>query len=407
MTTSPGPLDGLRIFDLSRILAGPTCTQYLADLGADVIKIERPGVGDDTRKWGPPYLKDQNGEESNESAYYLCANRNKRSVAIDVSKPEGQALARRIIAKCDILTENYKTGGLAKYGLGYDQLKDEFPSLVYCSITGFGQTGPYAERAGYDFLAQGMGGIMSLTGEIDGDPMKVGVGIADIMCGMYASTAILAALRHRDRTGEGQHIDLSLLETQLAWLTNEGMNYLISGEAPKRRGNAHPNIVPYEVFPTSDGYFILACGNDRQFQSLCDLAGRPDISADERFATNPARIKYRETLIPLLRQIFVGQNTAFWLEGLEKRKVPAAPVNDLPGAFADPHLRARGMVTEIQHEGLGVSYPVISNPVKMSRTPPTYRRGAPLLGQHTEEVIRELLDADEEELANLRNTAAI
>ena len=255
MTTSPGPLDDIRIFDLSRILAGPTCTQYLADLGADVIKIERPGVGDDTRKWGPPYLKDQDGKESNESAYYLCANRNKRSVAIDVSKPEGQALARRMISKCDVLTENYKTGGLAKYGLGYDQLKDEFPGLVYCSITGFGQTGPYAERAGYDFLAQGMGGIMSLTGEIDGDPMKVGVGIADIMCGMYATTAILAALRHRDRTGEGQHIDLSLLETQLAWLTNEGMNYLISGEAPKRRGNAHPNIVPYEVFPTSDGYF--------------------------------------------------------------------------------------------------------------------------------------------------------
>ncbi|MRG72444.1 CoA transferase [Alphaproteobacteria bacterium HT1-32] len=407
MTTSPGPLDGIRIFDLSRILAGPTCTQYLADLGADVIKIERPGVGDDTRKWGPPYLKDQDGKESNESAYYLCANRNKRSVAIDVSKPEGQALARRMIAKCDVLTENYKTGGLAKYGLGYDQLKDEFPGLVYCSITGFGQTGPYAERAGYDFLAQGMGGIMSLTGEIDGDPMKVGVGIADIMCGMYASTAILAALRHRDRTGEGQHIDLSLLETQLAWLTNEGMNYLISGEAPKRRGNAHPNIVPYEVFPTSDGYFILACGNDRQFQSLCDLAERPEIAADERFSTNPARIRNRETLIPLLRQIFVSRNTAFWLDGLEKRKVPAAPVNDLPGAFADPHLMARGMVTEIQHEGLGVTYPVISNPVKMSRTPPTYRRGAPLLGQHTEEVIRELLGADEEELAKLRNSAAI
>jgi crotonobetainyl-CoA:carnitine CoA-transferase CaiB-like acyl-CoA transferase len=402
-----GPLDGIRIFDLTRILAGPTCTQYLADLGADVIKIERPGVGDDTRKWGPPYLKDANGEESNESAYYLCANRNKRSVTLDISTAEGQALAKRMIAECDVVTENYKTGGLEKYGLSYAQLREEFPSLVYCSITGFGQTGPYAHRAGYDFLAQGMGGIMSLTGEVEGDPMKVGVGIADIMCGMYASTAILAALRHRDRTGKGQHIDLSLLETQMAWLTNEGMNYLISGEKPKRRGNAHPNIVPYEVFPSSDGYFILACGNDRQFRELCNLGGRSELADDERYSTNPARTKNRETLIPELRRMFVQESTGFWLSGLEERKVPAAPVNDIPAAFDDPHLKFRGMVQRIEHQGLGVDYPVIANPVKMSETPPSYRRGAPLLGQHTQEVLQEVLGINDDEINALRESGVI
>ncbi|MEQ9328302.1 MAG: CaiB/BaiF CoA-transferase family protein [Rhodospirillales bacterium] len=406
-TTATGPLDGVSIFDLTRILAGPTCTQYLADLGADVIKIERPGVGDDTRKWGPPYLKDAEGNPSNESAYYLCANRNKRSVTLDISTGEGRELALRMIAKCDILTENYKTGGLAKYGLGYDDLKERFPSLVYCSITGFGQTGPYAGRAGYDFLAQGMGGIMSLTGAVDGDPMKVGVGIADIMCGMYAATAILAALRHRDRTGEGQHIDLSLLETQLAWMTNEGMNYLISGKKPERRGNAHPNIVPYDVFPSSDGYFILACGNDRQFRQICILGGKPEMADDAKFASNPARVENRVELTAILRAMFTQHPTGHWLEGFEARKVPAAPVNDVPQAFADPHIRARGMVQTIRHQGLGVDYPVIANPVKMSSTPPTYRRGAPLLGQHTDEVLRDMLGADAAELERLRNAGVI
>ena len=291
-----GPLQGLRILDLTRILAGPTCTQLLGDLGADVIKIERPGAGDDTRKWGPPYVKDSDGEDTSESAYYLSSNRNKRSVTVDIAKTAGVDLLKRMLRHCDVLVHNFKVGGLEKYKLGYDDLKAEFPSLVYCAITGFGQTGPYAPRAGYDFLAQGLGGIMSLTGEPTGEPVKVGVGIADVMCGMYASNAILAALRHRDKTGEGQMIDVALLDTQIAWLVNEATNYFLSGEIPLRRGNAHPNIVPYQVFPTSDGYFILAVGNDRQFAKFCDFAGKAELASDSRFITNEQRLHNREDL---------------------------------------------------------------------------------------------------------------
>jgi len=281
-----GPLHGIRVFDLSRILAGPTCTQLLGDLGADVIKIERPGAGDDTRKWGPPYVKDKDGKDTRESAYYLSSNRNKRSLAIDISQKPGQALARRLIAKCDIMLENFKVGDMAKYGLAYADLAKDNPRLIYCSITGFGQTGPYAPRAGYDMLAQGLGGIMSVTGEPDGPPIKVGVGIADIMCGMYATSAILAALHHRDKTGQGQYVDLSLLDTQVAWLANVGLNYLTSGSVPTRVGNEHPNIVPYNVMATSDGHVILAVGNDGQFAKFCGFAGEPALAQDPRFITN-------------------------------------------------------------------------------------------------------------------------
>ena len=290
-------LDGLRILDLTRILAGPTCTQLLGDLGADVIKIERPGRGDDTRTWGPPFVRGADGEDTSESAYYLCANRNKRSVAVDLATAEGAELVRRLAARSDVLIENFKVGALQRYGLGYDDLKDEFPGLVYCSITGFGQTGPNAHRAGYDLLAQGYGGIMSLTGEPDGEPMKVGVGIADIVCGMYAATAILAALRHRDRTGRGQHIDLALVDTQMAWLVNEGTNYLTSGELPRRRGNEHPNIVPYGVFETADGHVIVAVGNDAQYERFCEFLGAPELASDERYRTNAGRLAHREELV--------------------------------------------------------------------------------------------------------------
>ncbi|HEX7005757.1 MAG TPA: CoA transferase, partial [Alphaproteobacteria bacterium] len=290
------PLEGLRVFDLTRILAGPTCTQLLGDLGADIIKVERPNAGDDTRKWGPPYVRDAAGRDTTESAYYLSSNRNKRSITLDIAKPEGQALARRLIAHCDVMIENFKVGDMARYGLSYADLKEEFPGLVYCSITGFGQTGPYAPRAGYDLLAQGIGGIMSVTGEPDRPPMKVGVGIADVMCGMYATVAILAALRHRERTGQGQYIDLALLDSQVAWLVNVGLNYLTSGEVPQRVGNEHPNIVPYNVMPCADGYVILAVGNDSQFAKFCAFAGRPDLAEDPRFTTNELRVRNRKAL---------------------------------------------------------------------------------------------------------------
>ncbi|MBF0306637.1 MAG: CoA transferase [Alphaproteobacteria bacterium] len=379
-----GALDGLRVLDLSRILAGPSCTQILGDLGADVIKIERPGAGDDTRKWGPPYLAD-----SGESAYYLSANRNKRSVTIDIARPEGQTLLRRLLAGCDVLIENFKVGDLARHGLGYEHLAPEFPRLVYCSITGFGQTGPYAQRAGYDFLAQGMGGMMSLTGEPSGDPVKVGIGNADLLTGMYAAVSVLAALRHRDRTGQGQRIDLALLDAQLAWMTAEAENFLISGQAPKRRGNAHPNIVPYEVFPAADGWLILAVGNDAQFRRFCQFAECPELAEDQRFATNSARVVHREDLIPRLRAILARQSRHHWLIGLEALGVPAGPVNTVPEAFADPQVQARGMRIEMPHPLAAEPVPLVASPIKMSDTPPEYRRAPPVLGQHTDEVLDE------------------
>ncbi|MCH8998654.1 MAG: CoA transferase [Proteobacteria bacterium] len=403
-----GPLHGLRVFDLTRILAGPTCTQLLGDMGAEVIKIERPDQGDDTRKWGPPFVKDDAGAETTASAYYLASNRNKRSLTLDISKPGGQALARRLIATCDILVENFKVGTLARYGLAYGDLEAEFPELVYCSITGFGQTGPYAPRAGYDYLAQGMGGIMSLTGEPDGAPIKVGMGIADIMCGMYATAAVLAALRHRDQGGGGQHIDLGLLDTQVAWLTYEGVNYLTSGALPRRVGNQHPNVVPYSVLPCADGDFILAVGNDAQFARFCGFAGAPELAEDARFKTNADRVRNRDALYAILPKLTAERPQAAWLDGLTALGVPCGPVNTLDKVFADPQVRHRGMhITLPYAEAAGGKIELIGNPIKYSKTPVDYRRPPPKLGEHSEEVLEELLGLSPEEIAQLRDAGTI
>ena len=402
------PLEGVRIFDLTRILAGPTCTQLLGDLGADVIKVEKPGVGDDTRTWGPPYVKGPDGQDTNESAYYLSANRNKRSITLDLQTPSGIALAKKLISKCDVLIENFKVGGLSKLGLGYEDIKQEFPTLVYCSVTGFGQTGPYASRAGYDFLAQGLGGIMSITGDPDGEPMKVGVGIADVMTGMYASTAILAALRHKDATGEGQHIDTCLLDTQVSWLINEGTNYLVSGKIPKKLGNEHPNIVPYKVFATSDGHVILAVGNDRQFQDWCKAAGAHDLKNSPLYATNPLRIENRQTLYQAMPSFMENKTTEEWLTELGELNVPCSPVNNIKQVFDDYHVQHRGMRIEMDHHAAGSGkVPLIGNPVKMSGTPPQYRLAPPTLGQHTKEVLEELLDYNEEQIQSLKDESIV
>jgi crotonobetainyl-CoA:carnitine CoA-transferase CaiB-like acyl-CoA transferase len=406
--TTPLPLDGIRIFDLTRILAGPTCTQLLGDLGADVIKVEKPGVGDDTRTWGPPYVKGSDGEDTTESAYYLSANRNKRSITIDFQSSEGVALAKQLISKSDVLIENFKVGSLSKLGLGYNDLKEEFPGLVYCSVTGFGQTGPYASRAGYDFLAQGLGGIMSITGDPEGDPMKVGVGIADVMTGMYASTAILAALRHRDSTGDGQHIDTCLLDTQVSWLINEGTNYLVSGKIPVKLGNEHPNIVPYKVFATSDGHVILAVGNDRQFQDWCNAAGAEELIKDSRYKTNPLRIANRESLYKVMPDFMKNKTTEEWLADLAELNVPCSPVNNIEQVFDDPHVKYRGMQIEMDHHSAGSGkVPLIGNPVKMSGTPPQYRLPPPTLGEHTGKLLEELLGFNESEIKALRDKGII
>ena len=398
-----GPLKGLRVLDLTRILAGPVCTQLFGDLGADVIKIERAGAGDDTRKWGPPYVKDGAGNNTSESAYYLSANRNKRSVAVDISQPEGVALIRQLLAHCDVLVENFKTGGLSKYGLSYDDLKSDFPELVYCSITGFGQTGPYAAQAGYDYLAQGMGGLMSITGEPDGQPMKVGVAIADIMCGMYASTAVLAAIRHRDATREGQYIDLALLDTQVAWLGNVGLNYLTSGEESPRLGNQHPNIVPYQVFPASDGYFILAIGNDGQFRKFCNFAGLESLPEDPRFISNDKRVHNRNALIDIMEAATAEKTKSHWLEGLAGLGVPAGPVNTVSEAFDDPQVMHRDMRISMAHSQAGSgTVDLIGNPVKLSKTPVSYRLAPPVLGEHTDQVLEELLELDAQQISELR-----
>ncbi len=406
--TATGPLAGLRILDLSRILAGPTCTQLFGDLGADVIKVERPGAGDDTRHWGPPYVRDADGADTTESAYYLCANRNKRSVTIDFSKPDGAELVCELLEHCDVLIENLRVGALAGYGLGYDDLRERFPGLVYCSISGFGQDGPYANRGGYDYMAQGIGGIMSLTGEPDGEPMKVAVGIADVVCGMYASSAILAALRHRDRTGEGQYIDLGLADTQVSWLINEGTNYLTSREVPRRRGNAHPNIVPYQLFQTADGYFILAAGNDGQYRRFCTFAGLDELADDPRFATNKLRVAHREELVPRIEAATRRHPTVHWVEGLAGVGVPCGPVNDLEQVFSDPQFLHRGMKISMDHPLAGSGQvDLIGNPLKLSQTPVSYRRAPPTLGQHTDEVLREVLDMDESRLARLKDDEVI
>ncbi len=397
MVAAMSLLAGVRVLDLSRILAGPWATQVLADFGAQVIKIERPGAGDDTRGWGPPYLRDADGNDTAESAYYLCANRGKHSVAIDFTTPRGQALIGELVAHCDVLVENYKVGGLAKYGLDYASVQAVNPKLVYCSITGYGQDGPYAQRAGYDAAIQAIGGLMSVTGEPDGapgaGPQKVGVAATDLMTGMYAATAILAALRHAERTGVGQHIDLALLDTQVAWLANQASNYLVGGVVPGRQGTAHPNIVPYQVMPASDGYFMLAVGNDAQYARFCGVIGEPSLATDPRYATNAARVAHRAELVPRLQQLLSTRPAAEWLAALDAVQVPCNPVNRIDQVFDDAQVQARGLRIELPHAS-GREVPMVRNPLKFSATPLRYERAAPVLGEHTRDVLIAVLGLD-------------
>lgn len=404
-----GALSHIKVLDLSRVLAGPWASQLLGDLGAEVIKVEKPGCGDDTRGWGPPWLADGADRPTTDAAYFLCTNRNKRSLTVDITQPAGQQIVRELAAQSDVLLENFKVGGLKAYGLDYASLAALNPQLVYCSITGFGQDGPYAARAGYDFLIQGMGGLMSVTGRAEGEegagPQKVGVALTDILTGLYAGNAILAALLHREKSGRGQHIDLALLDVQVACLANQAMNYLVSGMAPRRMGNSHPNIVPYQDFPTADGDMILAIGNDGQFARFCDIAGHAEWSADPRFASNAARVRHRAELIPLLRQATVMKTTAAWIAMLENAAVPCGPINDLAGVFADPQVRHRGLQVAMAHPAGGTA-PQVGNPIHFSATPIDYRRAPPLLGQDTEAILRELGRSDGE-IAALRAAAAV
>lgn len=399
-----GPLSHIRVLDLSRILAGPWASQTLGDLGAEIIKIERPQVGDDTRQWGPPYIKDEDGNDTRDAAYYMSANRNKRSVAIDMAAPDGQALIRDLIAHCDVVIENFKVGGLKKYGLDYDSLKKIKPDLVYCSITGFGQTGPYANRAGYDFLIQGMGGLMSVTGQPgngpEAGPVKVGVALSDVMTGLYAVIGVQAALAHRDRTGEGQHVDLALLDVQVATLANQAMNYLASGNAPGLMGNAHPNIVPYQAFATSDGHMILAVGNDNQFAKFCKVAGMPELAEDERFTTNASRVKYRDELVPILRERIVKDELDWWISQLETAHVPCGPINTIDRVFADPQVQARDMKVELDHPVAG-KVPSVGSPLKFSNSPVEYRNAPPVLAADTKDVLESVLSLSEDEITKL------
>ena len=391
-----GALSGLKVLDLSRVLAGPWAGQMLADLGADVVKIERPVVGDDTRAWGPPYLKDTQGRDTSEAAYYLSANRNKRSLAIDFTQPQGQQSLRELVKHADVLIENFKVGGLAAYGLDYTSLQAINPRLIFCSITGFGQDGPYAQRAGYDFMIQGLGGLMSVTGRADDEagagPVKVGVALTDILTGLYASNAILAALAERERSGQGQYIDLALLDVQVACLANQGLNYLTTGQSPRRMGNAHPNIVPYQDFPTADGDFILTVGNDAQFAKFCGVAGHPEWALDGRFSSNAARVAHRAELIPLIRQVTVFRTTTQWIADLERAGVPCGPINNLEQVFADPQVQARGLKIRMEHP-LSGELELVANPIRLSRTPVSYRLPPPMLDQHRSEVLREWLVA--------------
>src|SRR6201996_8610097 len=396
-----GPLRGLRVFDLTRVLAGPTCSQMLADLGADVIKIERPGAGDDTRGFAPPTMSG-----TSESAYFVGVNRNKRSVTLDISQKEGQDIALKLITECDILVENFKVGALAKYGLGYEQLHEKFPRLIYCSITGFGQTGPYAPRPGYDSLIQAMGGVMSLTGEPDGLPQKVGVPGADLFAGLSGCIGILAALRHRDATGQGQQIDIGMLDTHVAWLANQGMNYLATGENPERLGNQHPNIVPYQVFPTADGHMVLSIGNDPTFKRFCEAFALTHLLEDARFATNAARVQNRQHVTDTLTPIMQQHTTAWWIERLESLKIGCGPINKLSEVFSDPHVLARNMVLQMAHSS-GEVVKVIANPVKLSETPADYRIPPPLLGEHTDAVLAERLGLNASAISALREKGVI
>ncbi|WP_107313901.1 CaiB/BaiF CoA transferase family protein [Burkholderia metallica] len=405
-----GALSHIRVLDLTRVLAGPWCAQTLADFGADVIKVERPGAGDDTRHWGPPYLKDADGADTAEAAYYLAANRNKRSVTIDLATPEGQQIVRELAAQSDVVLENYKVGQLKKYGLDYDSLRAVKPDLVYCSVTGFGQTGPYAHRAGYDFIIQGIGGFMSITGERDGEPgggpQKAGVAIADLATGLYSTIAVLAALAHRDRTGEGQYIDMALLDVQVALLANMNTNFLASGKPPVRWGNAHPNIVPYQTFQTRDGWIIVAVGNDGQFRKFVEAGGRPALADDERFATNPARVRHRDTLVPILAEMVKTRDKADWIAALEAAGVPCGPINDLDEVFDNEQVVARGMQVSLPHP-CGADAKLVRNPIRMSATPPDARTAPPLLGAQTDDVLRDMLGYDDARIAALKAKQAI
>jgi crotonobetainyl-CoA:carnitine CoA-transferase CaiB-like acyl-CoA transferase len=402
--SAPQALSHIRVLDMSRVLAGPWCGQILADLGAEVIKIERPGVGDDTRSWGPPYLKDKNGNDTSEAAYYLGANRGKHSVAIDIAKPEGQELVRKLAKQCDVLIENYKAGDLERYGLGYERLKQENPGLIYCSITGFGQTGPMRNVPGYDFIIQSMGGLMSITGERDdlpgGGPQKVGVAVADITTGMYSTVAILAALAYRTQSGQGQHIDMALLDTQVAMIANMNMNYLVSGKVPKRQGNAHANIVPYQVFDASDGQFVIAVGNDSQFAKCCEAAGI-ELHRDERFKKNADRVRNRDVLIPLLADVFRKRAVNEWIALLEPAGVPVGGINNLAQVFEHPQVKARNMKITASHPLAG-TVPLVASPIKMSVTPPQCRQAPPLLGEHTRQILESKLGCSAAELDALR-----
>src|SRR5207245_4002995 len=397
-----GALAHIRVLDLSRVLAGPWATQALADLGADVIKVERPGTGDDTRGWGPPWLR----EDAGESAYFVSTNRGKRSITVDIARPEGQHIVRRLAAQSDVLVENYKVGALDRYGLGHRPLALLNPRLVYCSITGFGQTGPYRERAGYDFLVQAMGGLMSITGEPDGEPMKVGVAITDILTGMYAATAVLAALAHRERTGRGQHIDLALLDVQVAMLANQAQSYLVTGQPPGRLGNSHPSIVPYRAFATKDGHIVLAVGNDGQFARLCAVAGRTELARDPRFATNAARVRHRADLASRLAAIIARRGSREWLESLEAATVPGGPIHDLTQAFAAPQVPHRGMRIETPH-ALSGAVPMVRWPLRFSQTPARVDAPPPMLGQHTTEVLMDVLGLSAAEVEALRERRVV
>lgn len=406
----PGPLSHIRVLDLSRVLAGPWAAQNLGDLGAEVIKIERPGPGDDTRGWGPPWMKDAKGKDTTEAAYYLSVNRNKKSVTLDISKPEGQQIVRELAAKCHVLIENYKVGTLKRYGLGYEDLRKANPGLIYCSVTGFGQDGPYAPRPGYDFIFQGMGGLMSITGERDGQPgagpQKVGIAITDVLTGMYASLAICGALTHRERTGQGQYIDCALLDTIVAFNANQIVSYFCSGKIPLRWGNAHAQVVPYEVFPTADGHIILAVGNDGQFQRFCDVAGCPELAEEPRFKTNSARIVHRAELIPLIAEIMRTRTKHEWIEALESATVPCGPINNMKEVFEDLQVQHKKLRVDIPHPLGGVA-PVVASPMRLSETPVDYRLAPPLLGQHNGEILKGLLGKSDAELDRLKASGII
>ena len=403
-------LGHIRVLDLTRVLAGPWCAQNLADLGAEVIKVERPGSGDDTRSWGPPYLKDLDGQATSEAAYYLTANRGKLAITVDIATPEGQQIIRDLAAKSDVVLENYKVGQLKKYGLDYESLKQIKPDLVYCSITGFGQDGPYAHRAGYDFIVQGMGGFMSLTGERDdlpgGGPQKAGVAIADLMTGMYASIAVLAALNHRERTGEGQYIDMALLDVQVAMLANMNMNFLTTGQSPKRWGNAHANIVPYQTFATADGHIIVAAGNDSQYRKFVTIGGKPELADDERFATNPARVRHRDILVPVLADMVRTKTKQEWITALEEAGVPCGPINQLHEVFDDPQVKARNMEINMPHPAAG-EVKLVASPMRLSETPVQYQNPPPMLGQHTAQILASVLGYSEQQITALSGQGII